>query len=131
MAPRPKPKLPTDGELDILRVLWAIGPATVRDVHEALNKERAAGHTTVLKLMQIMTDKGLLERDTSRRPQVFHPVEAQGKLQRRLVTDLLDRAFSGSAGRLALHALSTKRASKAELDEIRELLARLESEEEA
>lgn len=125
---RQKVNLPTDGELEILRVLWSRGPSTVRQVFAALSKTRKTGHTTVLKLMQIMTDKGLIKPDRTVRPQVFAPAQTQNQIQRRLVRHLLDRAFSGSAGNLVLQALSTKKASPEELEEIRRLLDKLEEE---
>lgn len=123
-----KPNLPTDGELQILRVLWSQGPSTVREVFMTLTHSRETGYTTVLKLMQIMTEKGLLSPDRSVRPQVFTPVQSEKATQRRLVRHLLDRAFSGSAGNLVLQALSAKKASPMELREIRKLLDRLEGE---
>ena len=123
-----KPNLPTDGELEILRVLWSRGPSTVREVYQTLNETREAGYTTVLKLMQIMTEKGFLRPDRSVRPQVFKPIQTKRETQRRLVRDLLERAFSGSAGNLVLQALSTKKATPEELAEIRRILDRLEEE---
>jgi len=113
---------PTDAELMILRVLWDRGPSTVRQVHRALRADRATGPTTTLKLMQIMTDKGLLLRDESDRPHVYRPAVAREKTQRQLLRDLLEKAFYGSTGKLVLRALSTKRVSAAEREEIRRLL---------
>ena len=121
-------KRPTDGELEILRILWDQGPSTVREVHQVLEERRGAGHTTVLKMMQIMTDKGLLERDTSVRPQIFSPVRSRERVQRRFLDDLLERVFEGSAAKLVLQALSSKPASSEELVEIRRLLDELEEE---
>jgi BlaI family transcriptional regulator, penicillinase repressor len=115
---------PTESELAILRVLWRIGPATVRQVHDALEAE--VGYTTVLKLMQIMTEKGLVTRDESERAHVYQPMLTEQRTQRKLITDLLDRAFDGSASQLVLQALSSKPASREELAEIRELLDSLE-----
>lgn len=125
---RQKPNLPTDGELEILRVLWSRGPSTVREVFRILNETRETGYTTVLKLMQIMTEKGFLHPDRSVRPQVFTPTQTEKQTQRRLVRHLLDRAFSGSPGNLVLQVLSSKKASPTELREIRKLLDRLEGE---
>lgn len=125
---RPKATRPTDGELEILRILWERGPSTVRQVFRTLNEKRAAGYTTVLKLMQIMTEKGALVVDRTVRPQVFKPVETRRQTQRRLVNDLVERAFGGDPGRLILHALSSKKASAQERKQIRELLDRLEEE---
>lgn len=113
---------PTPGELDILNVLWRLGQATVREVYEDLNRSRPAGYTTVLKLMQIMTEKGLLERDESDRAHVYRPAAKREQTQRQMVGDLLDRVFSGSASALLLQALSHKPASRKELAEIRRML---------
>jgi BlaI family transcriptional regulator, penicillinase repressor len=113
---------PTRAELGILRVLWGHGPSTVRETHEALARERAVGYTTVLKLMQIMVDKGLLERDERGRAHVYRPAEGEAEAKRDLVGDLMDRAFGGSARDLVLHALDAKPASPQELDDIRRML---------
>jgi predicted transcriptional regulator len=112
---------PTDAELGILRVLWSRGPSTVRQVAEALGRE--AGYTTVLKLLQIMTEKRLVVRDEAERTHIYEAAYTQDQTQRQLVTDLLDRVFDGSAAQLVLQALATNRTSPEELDEIRKLLA--------
>jgi BlaI family penicillinase repressor len=115
---------PTDSELGILRVLWARGPSTVRQVHEVLYP-RAAGataYTTTLKLMQIMAEKGLVRRDEGARSHVYHAAAAREKTLRQLAGDFVEKAFEGSAGQLVLHALSAKRASREELAEIRKML---------
>jgi predicted transcriptional regulator len=125
-----QPPRPTEAETAILSVLWTRGPSTVRDVHEAL-ADRGTGYTTVLKLMQIMAHKGLLQRDESRRSHVYAPAVEQGAMQRRWLDELRDRGFSGSTSALVLGALSTKRASPQELAEIRALLDRLEHEPDA
>ena len=117
---------PTDAELAILRVLWSRGPSTVRQVHEALSRDRETGYTTVLKLMQIMTEKGLVERDESERTHVYQARFTQEATQQRLVSDLLDKAFGGSASQLVMRALAAKPASADELAEIRRLLDELE-----
>jgi len=111
---------PTDAELAILRVLWARGPSTVRQVAERLGKD--TGYTTALKLLQIMAEKGLVLRDESARTHVYRAASTEDQTQRQLVTDLLDRAFGGSAAKLVMQALSTKTASPEELAEIRKLL---------
>jgi predicted transcriptional regulator len=113
---------PTDAELAILRVLWDRGPSTVREVHDALNEQRKMGYTTVLKFMQIMHDKRLLERDESQRSHVYRAKPSQQSTQKQLVKDLLDRAFGGSAKQLVMHALSAARTSPKELQEIRKLI---------
>jgi BlaI family transcriptional regulator, penicillinase repressor len=116
------PQRPTEAELEILRVLWERGPSTVRQVHESLAAARDTGYTTTLKLMQIMTDKGLVTRDESARTHVYAAKASQETTQRQLVNDLVDRAFGGSAAELVLRALSSHRTSAEELDEIRRLL---------
>jgi len=126
MPRTPRDRKPTDAELAILGVIWDRGSATVREVFEDLGERQDVGYTTVLKLMQIMTDKGLLERDASVRPQVFRAVRPRKQTQRLLLRDLLDRAFSGSPGNLVLQALSLRRSSPEELREIRRLLDELE-----
>jgi predicted transcriptional regulator len=113
---------PTDAELGILRVLWDRGPSTVRQVAEALGRE--SGYTTVLKLLQIMTDKGLVRRDEAQRTHVYQAAYTQDQTQRQLVSDLLNRAFDGSSAKLVLQALAARKASPEELAEIRKLLDR-------
>ncbi len=113
---------PTDAELAILRVLWDRGPSTVRQVHGVLERDRPTGYTTVLKLLQIMIEKGLVLRDESERTHVYRARLSEQQTQRQLVRDLVDRAFDGSAAKLVMQALATKRASREELDEIRRLL---------
>jgi predicted transcriptional regulator len=113
---------PTDAELAILRVLWEQGPATVRRVHEALAGTRETGYTTTLKLMQIMAEKGLVTRDESARTHVYTARLTQHQTQRQLVSDLLDRAFGGSAAALVMQALSAGQTSPEELRQIRQLI---------
>ncbi len=116
------PPRPTDAELSILRVLWARGPSTVRQVFEALAEARGIGYTTVLKLLQIMSEKGLVARDESDRTHVYEARYSEADTQRQLVDDLLDRAFGGSAMQLVMSALSSRKTSKKELAEIRRLI---------
>jgi BlaI family transcriptional regulator, penicillinase repressor len=111
---------PTDSELAILRVLWTRGPSTVREVAKAMDRENA--YTTILKLLQIMTEKGLVRRDESPRTHVYEAVSTEDQTQRQLVKELLDRVFDGSAAKLVLQALAAKKASRKELDEIRKLI---------
>lgn len=111
---------PTDAELAILRVLWTRGPSTVRDVAEAMGREGA--YTTILKLLQIMTDKGLVKRDDSTRTHVYKPTSSEGQTQKQLVTDLLNKVFEGSAAKLVLQALDAGKTSPEELAEIRKLI---------
>jgi len=113
---------PTDAELEILTVLWSRGPATVRDVHEAICARRPTQYTTVLKLMQIMAEKGLVRRDEKQRAHVYHAARPREWTQRQLAGDLLQRAFDGSARNLLLGALSARKASKEDLTELRRLL---------
>ncbi|HUF16785.1 MAG TPA: BlaI/MecI/CopY family transcriptional regulator [Thermoanaerobaculia bacterium] len=118
---------PTDSELAILNVLWKRGSSTVREVHQDLRPVSPIGYTTVLKLMQIMTEKGLVVRDESERAHVYTARLTEQKTQRQLVNDLLDRAFGGSATRLVMQALAGKRASASDLAEIRQLLDEMEA----
>jgi predicted transcriptional regulator len=119
---------PTDTELAILRVLWRIGPATVRAVHTDLARDDATGYTTVLKMLQIMTEKGLVTRDESERSHVYQPAVSEQSVQRRLIGHLLERAFGGSAQKLVLQALAGKKSSPKELAEIRKLLDQMEKD---
>jgi BlaI family transcriptional regulator, penicillinase repressor len=116
------PPKPTEAELAILRVLWQRGPSTVRQVHDALNAIKKTGYTTVLKFMQIMTEKGLVSRDEAPYAHVYQARIPQEETQRTLVTDLLDRAFEGSMSGLVMQALSARKATPEELSEIRKIL---------
>jgi predicted transcriptional regulator len=121
---------PTDAELAILRVLWAKGPSTVRQIAEVMaDGGRETGYTTVLKLLQIMTEKGLVVRDESARTHIYAPASTQDQTQRQMVTDLLDRVFDGSAAQLVMQALAAKKATPEELAEIRRLLNKTQGEE--
>ena len=111
---------PTDAELAILRVLWSRGPSTVRQVAAAMDRE--GGYTTVLKLLQIMTEKRLVTRDESSRTHVYAAAYTEDQTQRQLVIDLVDRAFDGSAAKLVLQALASTKTTPEELDEIRRLV---------
>lgn len=122
-------KKPTDAELAILRILWDRGPSTVREVHEVLSAIRDIGLTTVLKTLQIMTEKGHVRRDVSKRTHVYEPIASEEQTQRQLLRDLADRAFAGSAKKLVMQALSSKRASREDLAEIRRILDDLESDD--
>jgi predicted transcriptional regulator len=113
---------PTDAELAILRILWARGACTVRQVHDALSRERPAAYTTALKMLQIMTEKGLVRRDDSDRTHIYESRLTEEQTQRQLVRDLVDRAFGGSSSKLVLQALSGRRATPEELGEIRKLI---------
>lgn len=113
---------PTDAELEILNVLWTKGPSTVREINEQLSKDKEVGYTTTLKIMQIMTVKGLLERDESSRTHIYKPLVPEADTQRNMVDKLLDSAFGGSAAKLVMQALGNKKTTKAELDEIKRFL---------
>ncbi len=122
MPKKPMPPKPTTGELAILRVLWEKGPSTVRSVWEILNSQGVTGYTTVLKLMQIMAQKGLVSRDESQKTHVYRACIAEAKTERQLVRDIVDRVFGGSAERLVVRALEERKVSPDELARIRELL---------
>jgi predicted transcriptional regulator len=117
---------PTEAELSILRVLWERGPLSVRDIQHTLNESKPTGYTTVLKLVQIMTDKGLVSRDETCRPQIYRARYSQEQTQRQLLGDLIQRAFGGSVKSLVLQALATRRSTPEELEELEKLLDRME-----
>jgi len=127
MSKTPKPNKPTEAELAILQSVWRRGAATVREVHEDLGAR--TGYTTVLKLMQIMSEKGLVVRDESQRTHVYSPAAGEEQTQRRLVKDMIERVFNGSARKLVLHALSGRKATAQEIAEIRSLLDEMERNE--
>jgi BlaI family transcriptional regulator, penicillinase repressor len=117
---------PTTAELEILDLLWERGAATVREVYEILSARKPTVYTTVLKLLQIMHEKGLVERDSSAKAHIYRAKQTQDETQKNLVSDLLEKAFRGSALKLVQHVLETKPASAAELTEIRKLIAEAE-----
>lgn len=119
---------PTDAELEILRVLWSDGPATVKQVHERLADDPPRGYTTVLKLLQIMSEKGLVRRDEGQRAHIYEAVVTAEQTRGNLVKHLLDHAFDSSASKLVMQALAARPASRDELAEIRTLLDKLEGE---
>src|SRR5262245_4391066 len=124
-----RPSKPTDAELSVLRVLWQRGPSTVREVWQDLNPIQRTGYTTVLKIMQIMLEKGHLRRNESDRSHVYRAALTEQKTQRQVVRHLLDGVFSGSATKLVMQALAAKKATAAELTEIRRLLDEAERSE--
>ena len=128
----PKRKIPhpTAAELDILNVLWENGPSTVRQVNEIINRKKATGYTTTLKFMQIMIEKGILVRDASQVRHVYRPAISEAKTQKQLVENLLNKAFSGSAEKLVMRALSAKRIIPEELGRIREMIDEMGEESE-
>src|SRR6202789_2999790 len=117
-----QPPRPTDAELEILTVLWSLGPSTVRDVHETIAARRPTQYTTVLKLLQIMAEKGIVERNEEARAHLYRASRPMEWTQRQLAGDLLERAFGGSATNLVMGALASRKTSKKELAEIRKLL---------
>ena len=125
MTKKTTPPKPTDAELELLQLLWSLGPSTVRQIHESLPK--ATGNTTTLKILQKMADKGLVSRDESQKSHVYSAAFKAESTQRQLVRDLLANAFSGSPGKLVMQALSENKASKEEIQQIKDLLKKLES----
>ena len=130
MARKASPQ-PTDVELAILRVLWARGPSTVREVHDVLAEapERETGYSTTLKMMQVMLEKGLLTRDESRRPQVYAPSQPEEQTQRQILRDVLRKVFGGSARKLVMRAVESEKISPKALAELRKLLKQMEGDE--
>jgi predicted transcriptional regulator len=120
------PTLPTSSELEILQTIWQRGPSTVRDVYRTLSADREIGYSTVLKFMQIMTDKGTLTRDETVRPQVYRAAQPQRRMQRGIIRDLVTRAFGGSSASLVMQALSDRKATADERRQIRALLDALD-----
>jgi BlaI family penicillinase repressor len=123
---RKRPPKPTDAELAILHVLWDRGPSTVREVHDEVSRSEPVRYTTTLKQLQVMFDKGLVERDESARAHVYRPELSEDGTLRRLARDLVQHAFGGSAEKLVLHALQDRDVSAEELARIRRLLDELE-----
>jgi BlaI family transcriptional regulator, penicillinase repressor len=121
-----KDQRPTKMELAILRVLWDKGPGSVREIQARLSETRETGYTTALKMLQIMTEKGLVERDETVRPQIYRAKFSQERTQKQLLQDLLQRAFGGSVKALVMQAISTKKSSPADLEAIEKLLDRFE-----
>lgn len=117
---------PTKAELAILRVLWTEGPLSVRDVQAILDRSKPTGYTTVLKIMQIMADKGLVDRDDTVRPQIYRARYSEDRTQKQLLTDLIQRVYGGSVKALVLHAVGTQKPSEDELEQIKKLLDRFE-----
>ena len=126
MNKKPLPQ-PTDAELELLRILWVCGPSTVREIHDSLRKAKSTGYTTTLKILQRMTDKGLVRRDKTQRSHVYSAVRRAEQTQRQLVRNLLRAAFGGAPARLVVQALSEETVSPDELAEIRRLLDELEA----
>ena len=119
---RSAPQKPTASELEILRVLWTRGPSTVREVHDALSQKKLVGYTSVLKFLQIMTTKGTVRRNETQRAHVYEACLPAEQTKRQIAGDMLQRVFEGSASQLMMHALSGKKTSPAEIEEIRRML---------
>jgi predicted transcriptional regulator len=117
---------PTKAELDILRVLWTEGPLSVRQVRNILDRSKPTGYTSVLKTMQIMTEKGLVERDDRTRPQIYTARDSQDRTQKQILTDLIQRVYGGSVRALVLHAIGTRNPTAADVEAMQKLLDRFE-----
>jgi BlaI family penicillinase repressor len=120
---------PTEGELEILQILWSDGPSSVRSVNEKLNESKKVGYTTTLKLMQIMNEKGLTERDTSSRTHIYHAAIKESATKNGLLSKFIDATFQGSAAQLVLEALGNNNTTPEELEEIKALINKIENEE--
>lgn len=118
---------PTDVELQILRVLWDQGPSPVRVIHEVMSENKETNYSTTVKMLSVMLDKGLVKREESVRPHIYRTVKKQETTQKGMMRDLMDRVYGGSPGRMVIQALSSKKASQEELDEIRKLLDQLQN----
>jgi predicted transcriptional regulator len=127
--PRPPSTQPTEVELQILRILWELGPSPVRLIHGRLQAEKGTNYSTTVKMLSVMLDKGLVAREEEARPHVYRAVVSQDRARKRMLQELIDKVYGGSAKSLVLHALSAKKASRAELDEIRQLLDQLEGKQ--
>jgi predicted transcriptional regulator len=125
---RVRARHPTKAELAILRVLWTEGPLSVRDVQAILDRSKPTGYTTVLKIMQIMADKGLVDRDDTVRPQIYRARYSEDRTQKQLLTDLIQRVYGGSVKALVLHAIGTQKPSAEDLEKIKKLLDRFEGD---
>ena len=120
---------PTEVELQILRALWELGPSPVRRIHEAISATKETNYSTTVKMLSVMLEKNLVKRDESVRPHIYRTVKKRETTQKGMLRDLMERVYGGSPGRMVIQALSSKRATSAELQEIRELLDRLQEDE--
>ena len=126
--PRHVSTQPTDVELQILTALWQLGPATVREIHNELSKQKETNYSTTVKMMSVMLEKELVKRDDSVRPQIFRAAVTRQNAQKKMLKGLIHKAYEGSAKSLVMQALSTQKATSADLAEIRKLLDKLEGE---
>ena len=124
--PRPVSSQPTEVELQILRILWEIGPATVREIHNRIAEYKETNYATTVKMLVVMLEKRLVSRDDSIRPQIYRAAVTQTKTQRKMLNDLVRKVYDGSTKSLIMQALSSKKASQQDIDEIRELLNEME-----
>ena len=122
---RPASSQPTEVELQILRILWELGPSTVRDIHNRITEAKDTGYSTTVKMLSVMLDKGLVKRDDSVRPQVYRAASSQERTQKKMLNEMIQKVYDGSAKSLVLQALSSTKASRQDLDEIRKLLDEL------
>jgi BlaI family penicillinase repressor len=127
--PRTPSSQPTEVELQILRILWEQGPSTARQIHNRLSDDRATNYSTTVKMLSVMLEKGLVRRDETVRPQIFRPAATQQRTQQRMLGDLIQKVYNGSAGSLVLQALAAQKASPDELAEIRRVLDEIEGSE--
>lgn len=118
---------PTESELEILQILWEKGPTTVRAVNDMLNQKREVGYTTTLKIMQIMTDKGLVTRNTDSRTHIYHPAVKENATQNSLLNSFIEKTYRGSAMQLVMQVLGNKKASAEELSELKKIIKDMES----
>ena len=128
MSKSKNPK-PTESELEVLQVLWEFGPTSVRQVNERLNENREVGYTTTLKIMQIMAEKGHVERDTSSRTHIYSAAMAEEETRKKLLDQFVDKAFKGSAMKLVMQALDKHQASAEDLDELKALIKKMENDQ--
>ena len=124
--PRPPSAQPTQVEMQILRILWELGPSTVRDVHRRLQVAKGTNYSTTVKMLSVMLQKGLVKRDEEAQPHVYRPALSREKTGKRMLDDLIEKVYNGSAMSLVLQALSSGKATKEELDEVRRLLDQME-----
>jgi predicted transcriptional regulator len=127
--PRPPSAQLTEVELQILRILWENGASTARQIHNRLAEDRNTNYSTTVKMLSVMLQKKLVRRDETVRPQVYRPTATRRRTQQRMLKELIQKAYDGSAGSLVLQALSSQKASPQELAEIRQLLNELEGDE--
>ena len=123
---RSGPAQPTEVELQILRILWELGPSPVRDIHARLNADKGTNYSTTVKMLSVMLEKGLVTRDEDATPHVYRPTQSRRKTGKRMLSDLIEKVYDGSAMSLVLQALSNTEATKEELDEVRQLLDQME-----